>query len=240
MPVSDVDRAKAFYVDGMGFHCDVDHRAGEDFRVVQLTPPGSACSVTLMRNEGAAGSLQGLHLVVDDLPAARDELVARGRRGERALPLRDAGPAARPAPGAGLARQLRVRQRPRRHRLAAAGGTPGLTRQGGRDDARPAGAGGAGATGLEPRARQVGLPPRIVPAVPARSARGAPATACPRAAGTPRAGGTPRDELTDRRARPSRGRAGPAPGPRAPARGPTARGSRGGCRGRGRRGRPRC
>jgi catechol 2,3-dioxygenase-like lactoylglutathione lyase family enzyme len=78
VPVSDVDRAKAFYVDGMGFHCDVDHRAGEDFRVVQLTPPGSACSVTLMRNEGAAGSLQGLHLVVDDLPTARDELVARG------------------------------------------------------------------------------------------------------------------------------------------------------------------
>lgn len=78
VPVSDVDRAKAFYVDGMGFHCDVDHRAGEDFRVVQLTPPGSACSITLMRNEGAAGSLQGLHLVVDDLPAVRAELVGRG------------------------------------------------------------------------------------------------------------------------------------------------------------------
>ncbi len=78
VPVSDVDRAKEFYVDRMGFRLDVDHRAGEDFRVVQLTPPGSACSVTLMRNEDAAGSLQGLHLVVDDLEVSRAELLARG------------------------------------------------------------------------------------------------------------------------------------------------------------------
>ncbi len=78
VPVSDVDRAKDFYVGAMGFRLDVDHRAGEDFRVVQLTPPGSACSVTLMRNVDAAGSLQGLHLVVDDLDVARAELVARG------------------------------------------------------------------------------------------------------------------------------------------------------------------
>src|SRR5215218_6471672 len=77
LPVSDVDRAKAFYVDQVGFGLDVDHRAGEDFRVVQLTPPGSACSVTLMRNE-AAGSVQGLHLVVPDLEAARAELAERG------------------------------------------------------------------------------------------------------------------------------------------------------------------
>ena len=78
VPVSDVDRAKDFYVERAGFGCDVDHRAGEDFRVVQLTPPGSACSVTLMRNPGAAGSVQGLHLVVTDLEAARAELVGRG------------------------------------------------------------------------------------------------------------------------------------------------------------------
>ena len=78
VPVSDVDRSKEFYVERAGFHCDVDHRAGEDFRVVQLTPPGSACSVSLMRNEAAAGSVQGLHLVVTDLEAARDELVGRG------------------------------------------------------------------------------------------------------------------------------------------------------------------
>ena len=78
VPVSDVDRAKAFYMEQAGFHLDVDHRAGEDFRVVQLTPPGSACSVSLMRNPDAAGSVQGLHLVVSDVEAARAELVGRG------------------------------------------------------------------------------------------------------------------------------------------------------------------
>ena len=78
LPVSDVDRAKAFYMAQAGFDLDVDHRAGEDFRVVQLTPPGSACSVTLMRNPEAAGSVQGLHLVVSDIEAARAELVSRG------------------------------------------------------------------------------------------------------------------------------------------------------------------
>jgi catechol 2,3-dioxygenase-like lactoylglutathione lyase family enzyme len=75
VPVSDVDRAKAFYQDQVGFVCDVDHRT-ENFRVVQLTPPGSACSIALMRND-AAGSLQGLHLVVPDIEAARAELVDR-------------------------------------------------------------------------------------------------------------------------------------------------------------------
>jgi catechol 2,3-dioxygenase-like lactoylglutathione lyase family enzyme len=77
LPVADVDRAKAFYVDKAGFTLDVDYSAG-DFRVVQLTPPGSACSVTLMRNQGAPGSAQGLHLVVSDVVAARSELAARG------------------------------------------------------------------------------------------------------------------------------------------------------------------
>ncbi|MFZ0129413.1 MAG: VOC family protein [Candidatus Dormiibacterota bacterium] len=78
VPVSDVDRAKAFYMDQAGFGLVVDHSAGEDFRVVQLTPPGSACSIALMKNTGAAGSLQGLHLIVSDLDAARAELKARG------------------------------------------------------------------------------------------------------------------------------------------------------------------
>ncbi len=78
VPVSDVDRAKSFYVEQVGFAPDVDYRAGEDFRIVQLTPPGSACSVTLMRNIDAAGSVQGLHLVVQDIEAARAELVERG------------------------------------------------------------------------------------------------------------------------------------------------------------------
>ncbi|WP_319460742.1 VOC family protein [Micromonospora sp. RTP1Z1] len=80
VPVSDVDRAKAFYLDQTGFRLDVDQSAGEDFRVVQLTPPGSACSIALMRNPGAAGSLSGLHLVVPDIDAARTELVDRGAK----------------------------------------------------------------------------------------------------------------------------------------------------------------
>jgi len=57
---------------------DVDHSAGDDFRIVQLTPPGSACSITIMKNTGAAGSLQGLQLVVSNIDAARAELVDRG------------------------------------------------------------------------------------------------------------------------------------------------------------------
>ena len=78
VPVSDVDRAKAFYIDRAGFRLDVDHSAGEDFRVVQLTPRGSACSIALMRNPERAGSAQGLQLVVSDVAAARDELSERG------------------------------------------------------------------------------------------------------------------------------------------------------------------
>lgn len=78
LPVSDVDRAKAFYLEKAGFVLDVDHEAG-DFRVVQLTPPGSACSIALMRNsDGAAGTLQGLHLIVSDIQIARADLVGRG------------------------------------------------------------------------------------------------------------------------------------------------------------------
>jgi len=76
VPVADMDRARQFY-EQAGFHLDVDHRAG-DFRVIQVTPVGSACSVILMRNLGAPGSLQGLHLVVRDIDAARAALVARG------------------------------------------------------------------------------------------------------------------------------------------------------------------
>src|SRR6476660_981365 len=78
VPVSDVDRAKSFYLDNIGFDLHVDHSAGEDFRVVQLTPPGSACSIALMRNEDDPGSLHGLQLVVPDVAAARAELAGRG------------------------------------------------------------------------------------------------------------------------------------------------------------------
>ena len=80
LPVSDVDRAKEFYTDKMGFTLDVDHRASESFRVVQLTPPGSACSITIGTGltEVTPGTYQGLHLVVTDIAAAREELAGRG------------------------------------------------------------------------------------------------------------------------------------------------------------------
>jgi len=80
VPVKDVDRAKTFYVEKAGFHLDVDHRAGESFRVVQLTPPGSACSITIGTGitDAEPGSSRGLHLVVTDIVAARAELVALG------------------------------------------------------------------------------------------------------------------------------------------------------------------
>ena len=80
IPVSDVDRAKEFYVDRMGFSLDVDHQAGEAFRVVQLTPPGSACSITIGTgiSQVTPGTYQGLHLVVTDIEAARSLLEERG------------------------------------------------------------------------------------------------------------------------------------------------------------------
>ena len=79
LPVSDVDRAKAFY-ERIGFRLDVDHKAGDDFRVVQLTPPGSACSVSFGKGitTAAPGSVVGLHLIVADIVAARGELVDHG------------------------------------------------------------------------------------------------------------------------------------------------------------------
>lgn len=77
VPVADVDRAKAFY-EAAGFRLNVDHRAGEDFRVVQLTPAGSSCSIALMKNQGSAGTLQGLHLVVRDIDAAKSQLQESG------------------------------------------------------------------------------------------------------------------------------------------------------------------
>jgi len=80
IPVTDVDRAKAFYADKVGFHVDLDLQPSDEFRVVQLTPPGSACSICIGIGVIATspGSVQGLHLVVRDIQAARDELVGRG------------------------------------------------------------------------------------------------------------------------------------------------------------------
>src|SRR5881394_803261 len=80
VPVADVDRAKAFYTDQAGFHLDHDHRVNENLRFVQLTPPGSACSISI--GEGLVdtppGSAKGLQLVVGDIEAARAELNGRG------------------------------------------------------------------------------------------------------------------------------------------------------------------
>ncbi|MGH9028805.1 MAG: VOC family protein [Acidimicrobiales bacterium] len=78
VPVSDQDRAKAFYVGKLRWTLVTDREVGEDFRVVQVLPPGSGCAIVLMRNEEAAGSVQGLHLVVNDIEAARSELVGNG------------------------------------------------------------------------------------------------------------------------------------------------------------------
>ena len=80
VPVTDVDRAKAFYVDQVGFHADHDHRVSPELRFVQLTPPGSACSISIGEgmSDMAPGSARGLQLVVADADAARAELVGRG------------------------------------------------------------------------------------------------------------------------------------------------------------------
>src|SRR2546430_5444421 len=82
VPVSDIDRAKAFYLDQLGFQLDVDVRPADGVRVVQLTPPGSACSITLTTGipslDMPVGTLRGLHLVVSDIEEARAALIKRG------------------------------------------------------------------------------------------------------------------------------------------------------------------
>ena len=80
IPVSDVDRAKAFYTEQVGFNADLDETFGDTFRVVQLTPPGSACSIAIGVGivDTPPGSVKGLHLVVDDIHATREELLSRG------------------------------------------------------------------------------------------------------------------------------------------------------------------
>lgn len=80
VPVSDVDRAKSFYVDRVGFIAEHDHQVNEELRFVQLTPPGSACSIALTTgaHQMQPGSVTGLQLVVEDADAARAELLERG------------------------------------------------------------------------------------------------------------------------------------------------------------------
>jgi predicted enzyme related to lactoylglutathione lyase len=80
VPVSDVDRAKAFYTEQVGFNADHDHQVSDELRFVQLTPPGSRCSIAIGSGLGTMqpGSVQGLQIVVPDVEAARRELAARG------------------------------------------------------------------------------------------------------------------------------------------------------------------
>jgi catechol 2,3-dioxygenase-like lactoylglutathione lyase family enzyme len=80
VPVSDPDRAKAFYVDQVGFNADHDHKVSDDLRFIQLTPPGSACSIALGTGviDTEPGSVQGLQLVVSDIEVAHSELSGRG------------------------------------------------------------------------------------------------------------------------------------------------------------------
>src|SRR4051794_33947164 len=105
VPVSDVDRAKAFYVDQIGFNADHDHQVSDELRFVQLTPPGSACSIALTSgaHQMAPGSIDGLQVVIDDADAARAELVRAWGGGER-------GPGVPVGP-------VRLLQGPRRQRL---------------------------------------------------------------------------------------------------------------------------
>ncbi|MBJ8346479.1 glyoxalase superfamily protein [Antrihabitans sp. YC2-6] len=80
VPVSDVDRAKAFYTEKVGFVADHDHQVSDDVRFVQLTPPGSACSISIGTglSDAAPGSVRGMQIVVPDIDAARAELAGRG------------------------------------------------------------------------------------------------------------------------------------------------------------------
>jgi catechol 2,3-dioxygenase-like lactoylglutathione lyase family enzyme len=80
VPVSDVDRAKAFYTDQVGFNADHDHTISDDLRFVQLTPPGSACSIAIGTGitQAKPGSVEGLQMVVSDISAARSQLVENG------------------------------------------------------------------------------------------------------------------------------------------------------------------
>ena len=97
-PVADQDVAKAFYLDRFGFELLVDHQGGPDFRVIQVTPPGSACAVALMRNPDSAGTVQGLHLVVEDIVAAHAELVERGAEPGPLIHFVDGAPTEGPDP----------------------------------------------------------------------------------------------------------------------------------------------
>jgi catechol 2,3-dioxygenase-like lactoylglutathione lyase family enzyme len=101
VPVSDQDRAKAFYTEQVGFGVLVDRQISEHFRVVQLTPPGSACSIALMANLDAAGTVNGLHLIVNDIDAARSQLADRGVPASDVFHFESGGQVAGPDPDRG-------------------------------------------------------------------------------------------------------------------------------------------
>ena len=132
IPVSDVDRAKEFY-GGLGWRLDADRSVGDDFRIIQFTPPGSECSIQFGTGitSAAPGSAQDLYLIVSDIEAARDELVARGAKVSEVF--HEGAPGARfqhdgtngrvsgPRPICQL-RLVRLVQRPGRQQLAVPGG----------------------------------------------------------------------------------------------------------------------
>ena len=103
VPVSDVDRAKTFYTEKAGFNLDVDHVAGENFRVVQVTPRGSSCSISfgIGLTPAAPGSIHGLHLVVSDIEAAHADLAERGMDVSEIFHFESGGQVPGPAPKRG-------------------------------------------------------------------------------------------------------------------------------------------
>ena len=170
IPVSDVDRAKRFYGD-LGWRLDADFAAGDDFRVIQFTPPGSGCSVIFGKNVTAAapGSAQGLYLIVSDIEAARDELLRRGVEVSEVFHdagdvhagtdepylfgrLRVSGPRSR----ASQLSLVRLVQRSGRQRLAVPGGHRAAARARRRrgDDLRVVDRSGGGAAACGGRARR--------------------------------------------------------------------------------------
>ena len=183
VPVSDVDRAKRFYAEQVGFVVDVDHQPNEHFRVVQLTPPGSGCSVTIGKGiaDMEPGSLKGLQLSVADIEAARAELAVAGRAGEHdPAPRRQ-----RVRRGQGRRLQLvHVLRRPGRQRLGHPGEPDGFGRRSKRP--RP--------PLREPRlmvAKLASTPPREPPrprSTPPQRATGRAADAAPASPGDDRRG----------------------------------------------------
>jgi len=135
VPVADVGRAKAFYMEQVGFDLHVDHSAGEDFRVVQLVPPGSACAIAVMKAARPRGQ-RARAAPRRHRHRRRAQRAARaGRRGQRAVPLRRARTAARTRSGTPRLQLVLQLRGPRRERMARAGGQARrrLTRNSGRD-----------------------------------------------------------------------------------------------------------